>query len=447
MHFFSTTPQNFKDWRRELFKMKFIRDTVILQWGSFWDLGLSFVASIIYARLLGVGTYGDYALIFAFASLVNLFINWGTGYAILTLLATAYAKNDRQEIKDIVTYYFKISLVIFGTIGAVAVIWAPFLSQLLYHNPVIGQLARLIIISYFCQIFFSLLTSLLQVMRKIKYLTIAENVNKFFSVALPVTLVLLGFGLPGIAWGYLVSIVGSMVFAVQVYRHFARRNELVPHFRDVLKNFGRVKLSRYLGYGFVMAADNNIANSFGLWPVMILGYLASPSDVANLKIALAYLALPNVFLGPIARLLLVQLPKAKVAGSEHLKANFYKTSAVSGLSYIIIAGIFLVIAPFLIRLFYGREFSSSINMVYPLGLSVIFSGFTIGIGSLYRTINKNIYGIAINLFVMASGFFAFLIWSHWLEPVPAVIALVIYWAWFAALGHFIYLRNYLKKLS
>lgn len=439
--------QKIRFWRDYVLQLKFVRDVLYLQWGSFWDLGLSFIASVLYVRLLGVGTYGEYALIFAFASLVNLFLNWGTGYAILTLLATAYAKNDREEIKSIITYYFKISLLIFGTIGLAAVIFAPFLSQLLYHNQSIGQFARLIIIGYFCQIIFSLLVALLQVMRKIKYLTIAENVNKFFSVALPVIFVLLGFGLAGIAWGYLISIVCSMIFALVAYRYFARRNELVPTLRQILANFSKVKISQYLKYSLIMAADNNIANSFGLWPIIILGFLAVPSEVANLKIALAYLALPNIFLGPIGRLLLVQLPRAKVVGHEHLKNNFFKISLIAGLTYIPIVGFFLLFAPFLIKLIYGWEFALSAIMVYPLSLSVIFSGFTIGFASIYRTINKNIYAIAINLFNMFFGFILFYFALKVLSPMDSIAGLIIYWSLISAISHFIFIRRYFSHLK
>ena len=33
-----------------LWGLRFTRDAFILQWGSFWDLGLSFIASVINGR-------------------------------------------------------------------------------------------------------------------------------------------------------------------------------------------------------------------------------------------------------------------------------------------------------------------------------------------------------------------------------------------------------------
>ncbi|MFA6593814.1 MAG: oligosaccharide flippase family protein [Candidatus Buchananbacteria bacterium] len=431
---------------RYLWQLNFFRDLLVLQWGSFWDLGLSLIASVIYARVLGVGAYGDYALIFALASFAGLFMDWGTGYATLTLLAEAYAKRSRQDIKDIITYFFKLNLIIAVTFGLLAILSAPTLAQYFYHNRLIGELARLIIVGYIFQIFFGLLVNLLQVMRKIKYLTIIENVNKFFAVFLPVIFVFMGFGLAGIAWGYLLTIIGTMVFSILVYRNFARRNELVPSFREILINFHQVRIKKYFNFGFVMAADKNISNLFNILPLLILGYLASSVEVANLKIALAYLALSNVFLTPISRLLQVQLPKAKVAGIKDLKVNFYKSSLFAGLIFFFIVLASLIVAPYVIRIVYGSAFDLSIKLVYPLSLSVIFSGFAIGLGAVYRTINKNIYAIAINLANLISGFILMFFLLQFISPLSAIIILIIYWSFFSLAAHFSYLKSYFLKL-
>jgi O-antigen/teichoic acid export membrane protein len=257
----------------------------------------------------------------------------------------------------------------------------------------------------------------------------------------------MGFGLAGIVWGYLLTIIGSMVFSILVYRNFARRNELVPAFSEILVNFYQVKIKKYFKFGFVMAVDKNISTLFNILPLLILGYLASSAEVANLKIALAYLALSNVFLAPISRLLQVQLPKAKVAGVKDLKANFYKSSFFAGLIFFFIVLASLIIAPYLIGIVYGSEFNLSIKLVYPLALSVIFSGFSIGLGSIYRTINKNIYAIAINLASLISGFILMFFILKFTSPLNAIVALIIYWSFFSLVAHFSYLRNYFLKLN
>ncbi|MFA6227921.1 MAG: oligosaccharide flippase family protein [Patescibacteria group bacterium] len=428
-------------------KLNFFRDLLFLQWGSFWDLGLSLMASVVYAHLLGVGTYGDYALIFALAALIGLFMDWGTGYATLTLLAEAYTRKNRSEIKDIITYFLKLNLIITVTFGLVAIIFTPTLAGWFYHNPLIGQLARLVIIGSIFKIFFSLLINLLQVMRKIKYLTIIENVNKFFAVVLPVILVLMGFGLAGIVYGYLLTIIGSMVFSILVYRNFSRRNPLVPSFSEIIDNFFKVKIKKYFKFGFILAIDKNLSNLFGILPLIVLGYLAASTDVANLKIALAYLALPNGFLNPISRLLQVQLPKAKVAGIKDLKVNFYKSSFYAGTIFIFLTLGFLFFAPFLIKLVYGKSFAASAQLVYPLSLSVIFSGFAIGFGSIYRTINKNIFAIAINSASILSGFIVLFFALKSLSPLNSVVLLIVYWSLFNLISHLLYIRGYFLKLS
>jgi O-antigen/teichoic acid export membrane protein len=166
--------------------------------------------------------------------------------------------------------------------------------------------------------------------------------------------------------------------------------------------------------------------------------------VANFKIALAYLTLPNIFLTPISRLLQVQLPKARVSGHSDLKHNFYQSAKYSGVAFIFIVLFFLIIAPFLIRLVYGSAFSLSATLVYPLCISVIFSGFTIGLGAIYRTINRNVQSIIINIIGLLTGFGLFLLALNFLPPLTAVIILVVYWSLYTSVVHLLYINKYFR---
>jgi len=430
-----------------LWNLKFVKDVFTLQIGSFVGTGLALVASVVYARVLGSEVYGNYALVFAFASLVGIFMDWGVGYATLTLLSESYARGDRAEMKNVLTYFLKSSFYIVISIGLLSIIFAPFLSDLIYQRPEIGNLARLVILATIVRTFLSLLITMLQVLRKIKYLTIVENTNKFFLNALPIIFVLLGFGLWGIVWGHFLTTFGFMIFSLWVYYHFARRNPLVPSIPEIVKNFPQVKISKYFKFGFSIAIDKNIANSFSILPVIFLGALATPEQVANLKIAVAYLALPRIFLSPIARLLQIQLPKAKAASTKDLKSNFYKSTFYTGLTFIALTLGFLLVAPVLIRVFYGQEFLLSIKIVYALSIGTIFAGFAVGYSSLYRTINKMKTVITINIINLITGLVIFIISLQFMSALKSIIVLVVYWSLYSLIVNFFALRKNLDKLE
>ena len=138
---------------KNFIKISFVRDVGILQTGKFFSVFLSVIGSIALARLLQPELYGIYGLVFAFVGLVGIFTDWGGSYASLTLLAEAYAQKDKEAIKNILTYFVKITLLAIGILGILSIVFAPFLTDLIYQNSQVGQWARIILVAVFIGIF------------------------------------------------------------------------------------------------------------------------------------------------------------------------------------------------------------------------------------------------------------------------------------------------------
>jgi len=366
-----------------------------LQTGKFFSVFLSVIGSIALARLLQPELYGIYGLVFAFVGLVGIFTDWGGSYASLTLLAEAYAQKDKEAIKNILTYFVKITLLAIGILGILSIVFAPFLTDLIYQNSQVGQWARIILVAVFIGIFYNLLVIVLQSLRKIKKLTILESINKVAYLVFPVGLLWAGFGLAGVIWGHFISSFIFLILSFLIYSSLAQKKEYLPSFKEIFSNFGKIKINKYFKFGFLIALDKNIGRLIALLPVLILGYLTSPAEIGYFKIALGYITIPTLVLGPISRLLMVQLPKSKSYGLDILKRHFFKTTLYSGAIATLMLIPFVVLAPFLINLFYGREYSPSIQLVYYLAIMTILSGLGVGISSFYRTVNRMKTSIAI----------------------------------------------------
>ena len=380
---------------KNFIKISFVRDVGILQTGKFFSVFLSVIGSIALARLLQPELYGIYGLVFAFVGLVGIFTDWGGSYAGLTLLAKAYAQKDKEAIKNILTYFVKITLLAIGILGILSIVFAPFLTDLIYQNNQVGQWARIILVAVFIGIFYNLLVIVLQSLRKIKKLTILESINKVAYLVFPVGLLWAGFGLAGVIWGHFISSFIFLILSFLIYSSLAQKKEYLPSFKEIFSNFGKIKINKYFKFGFLIALDKNIGRLIALLPVLILGYLTSPAEIGYFKIALGYITIPTLVLGPISRLLMVQLPKSKSYGLDILKRHFFKTTLYSGAIATLMLIPFVVLAPFLINLFYGREYSPSIQLVYYLAIMTILSGLGVGISSFYRTVNRMKTSIAI----------------------------------------------------
>ncbi|MBU2472970.1 oligosaccharide flippase family protein [Patescibacteria group bacterium] len=431
---------------KDFIKISFVQDVGILQIGKFFSIFLSIASSVILARLLKPELYGTYGLIFAFVGLVGIFMNWGGSFASLTLLSEAYAKKDKQEVKNILTYFVKVTLLAICIVGILSVFLAPFLTSLLYNNSQIGNWARIVLLASFLGVIYGLLVIVLQSIRKIKQLTILETFSKFVYTLLPIIFVFLGFGLTGIVWGHFISAFIFLVLAIFLYSFLIKKDELLPSLSQIFLNFRRINFKKYFNFSFLIALDKNIGRFLSLLPVIFLGIFASMQDVGYFKIALGYIAIPSMILEPIARLLTVQLPKSKSYNLQTLKEHFYKTTLYSGLISVLLFVPFVVLAPYLIKLFYGLEYIPSIQLAYYLSVLIALSGFSVGLGAFYRTVNRMKTSITINICYAILIILLIFILIKFYNPLIAVISSLVICNVFSLALHFYIIRKIFNKV-
>ena len=156
-------------------KHHFVKDVLTLQAGTIIGTALSFLASLVMARVFKPELYGQYVLVFALVGLFGLLMNFGEETAATSLLAEAYNRRDRQKILEVVAYYFKVPLLVFLTVGLVSIILAPWFADLLYHQPLLGQWSRVVLLTNICLLGSSFLLFIFRVIRQIAKYTILEN--------------------------------------------------------------------------------------------------------------------------------------------------------------------------------------------------------------------------------------------------------------------------------
>jgi O-antigen/teichoic acid export membrane protein len=413
---------------KNLLTKKFIKDTFVLQFGSVFSSGIFFVGSVVLARVLGVDGYGQYVLIFAFISLVNLFTNWGEQGVALTIAPEAYAKGDINRFKEVIKYFFFITIISTLIVNIAVFFFAPQLTEMLYHNAQIGNFARVVLLMSILQIIYLFFTVILQIVRNVKYLAIIDIFNKFFHVSISVLLVLFGYGLWGIVYGKLLVAVMFLLFTVLAYTMLARKNESIPSLKELVFGIKYGIVKKFFRFGVAISLDKNIGSLFGLLPIILLGFHSSTDQVSFYKIAYSYIALPTVLLSPVARLLSVQLPQSKAYGLDILRRDFWRSTLFSGFINMALVILFLVPAKYAVELFYGIEFIGSVEAIYYLSIVMILSGFNIGLGSMIKTIRKVKYSIVINIltiFVQLASFFLMMMHFHYSVLISVIASQII----------------------
>ncbi|NQU77592.1 oligosaccharide flippase family protein [Candidatus Falkowbacteria bacterium] len=402
---------------KQLFNRNFVRDLATLQVGNFVSTGLSFAASIVFARVLGPDDYGKYVIIFAFTALVGLFMQWGTEHATLTLLPEAWARKDKEEVKKIIIYFLKVSILVSLTVGVLAVVLAGVLAGWIYRDVGIGELARWILAGMAIRFMFLLLVNILQLIRKIKHLTIIENTGKLVYILLPVGLVLLGLGLNGVVVGYFISSLIFLVFGFWFYELLSRRMDLLPSYKEIIRGFRKVSIRKYFKFGFLIAVDKNLASLYTILPLTFLGMFVANAEVGYYKIAFSYIGLALMILTPVSRLLSVQLPKSKTYGIKQLKKDFLKSSFASFGMMLVVVIPMVVFSKYLVEIFYGEQYLPTIRIIYMLSPFVLVAGWGTSLGPIYRTLHKMKVTIITNLILIAAGapFYYWLIQTYGLK--------------------------------
>ncbi|RJQ31195.1 hypothetical protein C4572_02900 [Candidatus Parcubacteria bacterium] len=433
-----------------LTRKNFVKDAFVLQMAGLVSTGFSILGSIIYARALGVEGYAIYALIFTFVSIAGIFTNIGTNQTVLTLLPEAYARQDRSKILDILTYYVKVSLVISLLVGVFFVILGPYLTATLYNDSNIGKLARIIIFGEIINIFFGMYVIILQAIRRIKNLAVVENINKFVFVLIPAGLVLLGYGLGGLVYGYLFVTVGFLVFTFFSYRLIAKEDSLLPSWNEILKNMFKLDKDVFvyhLKFGILIAIDKNLGSLYSILPISILG-MYNLEQVAFLKIATSYAALPSVFISkPVSRLLAVQLPKSKSYSYSILKRDYLRSSVASCAITSLAALLFIVLVPFLIPYIYGKQYLPAVFFSYFLLFARMINDLGVGAGPLFRTMNLMRKSIKLNAIMVTLGT---VILFYFIKNYPINISIIPIAFWFSVVTlvfFFSGLRELNKKIK
>ena len=382
-----------------LFRIKFVKDTLILQFGTLATMGANLATSVLLARILQPERYGIYALVFSLYGLIGLFGNVGVGQATVTRLAEAYAKGDEEEVTDLLAFFVKMSAIMATVISIVGFLVLPYLATRMYGDPEIGHMARLLFLIAPLGIMYGVVTTILLSVRMMQQLTILESLMTILTSIFVIGFVLLGSGVNGIVYGHVLATALSSAIGILIYHKLRwQLGSALPSLRKTLKQVWQVGIKKYFGLGFLIAVDKNIVKLADLMPILLLGIFVEPEEVSHFKIAVGAIGLPSVLLGAISRNLATKLPESKGRGNiKELRGSFLKVSVYSGLVSIGCTFAFVLVAPYLVRYLYGVEYLSAVKLIYILAISSGLLGFGVGLGPLFRTAQRMDLPIKINL--------------------------------------------------
>lgn len=420
-----------------------MRRTAILQVGNTAGNVIQAAIGVLMARILQPELFGIYALALGMAGITSLIIGMGIQEAVSSLLGRAYAQKDSQEMENILGFMVKATFLAALLVLVVAA-FLPKIASHLYGNSWVGIYAAIVIVAVvFSSFFYTIAYSSFQVTGRVKALAILLVSDQSLRYGLSLLGLLLGWGVLGIVSGHLFGALIVFTLCAFWYAKAVREEVVFPVLRRLIVVATKIKLRKYFRFTFWVALDRNMGNVYMALPVILTGIYASSSEVAFFKLAFGYLNLALSLLGPISILLNVEFPKMQIEDRTRLRHNFWKVSLYSlGFSTLITGGALLV-SPWVFKILYGQSFLPSVKYIFGLFFYGALMGIGVGLGPMWRAMNKVKISILINSLILATG----IPLGLWLIKSYSLWGSVIMvTAWFG-LSHLISFFYLFKKLN
>lgn len=404
-----------------LWKTPFVRDVLTLQVGSVFVILIGFLKSIVFARILGLEGWGAYAVVLAFTGTLSTFTNFGQNQAAFTFFAEQYSNKNYKGMCQVAKYYLQVTgfaIIILSILS----IFAPQLSTLLYKNPSVGYAARIAFLAAIVGSLDTFFIIALQTIRKIRLMTILENINLFLQFILSVLFLFLGMEVIGIFWAILLSNAVMLIVYSAIYIKIRSQYQL-PKLRDTLQH--TAKTWALLKQGLWIAVDKNMGKLFPQGFLFIMSLFTSKENVGIAQLAFKIGSVPNsLFLPNVGRMATTVLPSIQSQGAQALRQTCAKIikHAIAVHAALSIGG--MIMLPYVAILFYGTEFSAIITPMLWIMLILMLSAVNVGNSPLYRLFQKahipaiwNIISMPIELLVLA-GFLQFM------NPINAFVIII-----------------------
>ena len=374
-----------------------------LQTGSFAGTIFQAAVGVFIARLLQPELFGIYALSFGLASIGGLLLGAGTQEAVSTLLGSAYARQNLEEIGEILAFLIKMTFYA-GLVTLFLLFFLPWIAGHFYGNSIIGWYASFVILAVFLSSSFTAVVQLsLQVVGRIKVLTLMVFADQLLRFGISLLLVFLGFGVIGAVAGQLLGAIVLFIVSIFVWKNIKNDYPIFPSLRNLFDQVVNLPIKKYFGFSFWVAVDRNMGNLYMALPVVLTGIFVSSGEVSFFKLAFGFVNLALSLLGPISVLLNIEFPKMHIEDPIKMRQNFIKISLYGLFLSTLLTSAIIIVSPLAFRILYGESFLPSVSYVFGLFVYGALFGIGVGLGPMWRAINKVRVSIMINLLVLGAG--------------------------------------------
>ena len=421
-----------------------IKGSMIVLSGFILGRGLDFIFKVILARHFGPNDYGLLSMALAVLVITSNIAVLGFNQGIARFVPLFKAKKEYGKLKGMIK---------FGTMitGAVAIIlalivfsMAPAISRALSDDSSLVGLIRLCSVVIPFLVFFNFSLGILRGLKDMRAFVISDEIVKWLvRILLLIFIIMLGVGIKGVPFIYLISILTSLT----IVWVFVKRNGI---FSRLQRGQNNVSVSRELFLFSLPLSLSTITTMFRKrFDLVLIGLFLPASQVGFYNAAVPVAMLITMFLFGFNRIILPVATELLGKNKEEEMAIVYKT--VARWTLLITFPVFFIIFLFpdiVIRFFFGHEYIPASIALRIISVGVLVNAVSGSFGEYLQSYGetKKVFWISFTGTLMNIVLMVILIPKFGIEG--AAVALTSSLIWMCLLGMiFIYRYRSLSPFS
>ena len=432
-------PNTYRQMITRLLRVRFAQDILTLQAGRTVMYVFELIGSVIVARMLGREAFGVYTVAVSLRETFGFTYSLGQNQATRIFLSEAYGKRDRSAMQTVYRYFIFVATTAVG-IQVILAVASPSIAMHLYQDTTIGRLAVLAFVANIASSYHAITMITLQTLRKVKLMTILQNIAIALQVLLIAIFLFMGFEAPGILIAiFLGNIIMQVVHLVVLYR-VRQTEESLPGIRESVIHGGSIR--EFIKHGFWIALHKNLSGYLLPSTLLVMSFFTPRGTVGVAKIAFKMAQVPkNFLLQHASHMADAVLPtfthKDKTTVRKHaamlIKHTFVFHAMLS------LGG--MIVFPFLLPFLYGWEFVGAIIPMLWLLLVKLIHGITVINTTLFRMYRKTHIPVIWNAGALVIRILTLVILLQYIPPLTAfVLSILIHHVAELCLSWYLYQR-------
>jgi O-antigen/teichoic acid export membrane protein len=270
------------------------RGSMTLMIGRFFSTFISVVGSIIVARILGSQSFGIMSIALIPYYIAILFVHNGTRGAMMRYIAEYRRLGEQKKIREIIVCGFTLSIASGTIVTIIMLSISGYLANQIFHLPELTPIIRILSLSIFFQAITTPSGAVILGFEKMNQSVMFRIIQSIAKTIIGPTLIYLGFGVVGAAYGFTVPFFITSIFGILL---------IFLNYRDLKLSINLINRETYriiLVYIYPLFFANILAG--GLYRVLefLLSLNVSTEIMGNYSAATAFSLIISFFTSPIS---------------------------------------------------------------------------------------------------------------------------------------------------